>query len=148
MPADVFGIEMGIGVENQPGEKTQNNEIIPILGFYPGDERVGKNQNRDNRQQATQQVDDVAHHKGIHLSAEQAHKSVNGNHHPDLDGRAHLAVEFPEAEVAVIDVTKLVRCKLKDLRILVTAKMTEVGQTGNSRDDESYAGISRVQRVF
>jgi hypothetical protein len=50
-----------------------------------------------------------------------------------------------KAHVTQAEVTQLVSCKLKDLRVLVSSIMTEIRITGDRRDDQRNADVGEKE---
>lgn len=148
MARDVLGIEMRVGVEDQPGKKTQDDEPVTESGRDPADKSPREDQDRHNAQKTGEEIEQITRNEGIRLSGEKFKESEYGDHPPGLDRRTHPAVEFPQAKVCMIQMTQLPRRELEDLGILVAAKMSEVGPTGNDGDAEGKQGASQIESVL
>lgn len=129
MTGDILGVEMGVGVENQPGEKAEKDEIVPITLSDSVNDGIREDEDRGDRENASYEVDDVINRKRIDFIRNKTKQPVHRDDHPDLDGGAHLAVELPESQVGMSDISKFPSCKLKDLRVFVSAEMAEISPT-------------------
>ena len=138
---------MRVRVENEPAKEAEDDEMVTVLGGHPLDERPCENKNGDNRQKGAEKVDEVIDCEWIDLPGDQAKKSIHSHDRPDLDGGAHLAVKLPESEVSVPHIAQLPGGKLKDLRILVAAEMTEIRVARDACDANRKAGIDQIEPV-